>query len=193
MINKIKNHLFIMKKIKYLILFPCLVIGSIVSCTPDYVTDATPAIENPSNPSGQSITLNFTSGEFIGVLNNANFINGAGAATKSNMGNQIVYLLTYMSQTNNFNANITNKENNQLSNELASDGSLNVITIITSEKKYESISGTYEISQEQVVSSVAGTDIIKCKLTFNGTFEVTPMDSFEVIETGVKINGTIVF
>ena len=193
-INKIKNHLFIMKKIKYLILFPYLVIGSIVSCTPDYVTDATPAIENPSNPSGQSITLNFTSGEFVGVLNNANFVNAAGVATRFILDDNPSYLLVYGNGTNQLNANIINKENGQLTNITSNESdSNNTLAIRRSEKLYTSTTGTFTITDEQIISNQNNMEIIRCKFTFDGTFEVKDISTSEIIETGVKINGTIVF
>lgn len=178
-----------MKKIKLLFIFSCLFAGSIMSCTPDYVTDASPAINNPGNSSGQSITLNFTSGEFIGVLDNNSFQNGTGAASKTNMNGEYNYLLLYTNGVNQFNGFIVNKDSSQLSDS-ASDNSIH---ITANGKMYTSTSGTYTLTQEQVVSSIAGTDIIKCKLTFNGTFEATAMGSLEVVETGVKINGTVIF
>ncbi len=179
-----------MKKSKSLIIFSFLLTSIFTSCTPDYVSDAS-NVQNPSNPSasGQSITLNFTEGQFIGVLDNNSFQNGAGAATRTNIDGEYNYLLLYTNGVNQFNGFIVNRESTQL----ADSASDNSIHINTNGKMYTSTSGTYTLTQEQVVSSVGGSDVIKCKLTFNGTFEATPMGSFEVIETGVKINGTVVF
>lgn len=179
-----------MRKIKTFFSISCLLTASLFfSCTPDYVTDASSTINNPGNSSGQSINLNFTSGEFIGVLNNNFFQNGTGAATKTNMNGEYTYFLLYTNGVNQFNGFIVNKNSSQL----ADSASENSIHITRDGKMYTSTSGTYTLTQEQVVSSVAGTDVIKCKFTFNGTFEVTTMGSFEVIETGVKINGTVIF
>lgn len=181
-------------------LFLTLLFGSVAfSCTPDYVDNGpiTPANPNnpnvpgtPTNPSGQSIILNFTQGEFIGTANNSNYFqNGFGGVTKTLMDQDLTYLMVYGNGVNQVNVFILNKNNPSLT-DTSSDNS---IWIILNNKRYTSTAGNYTISQEQLVSSVEGVDIIKCKFTFNGTFEVTPWDTFDVIETNVKINGTIIF
>lgn len=169
--------------------------GIVMSCTPDYVTNSpnnptNPSIpSNPSNPTEQSILLNFTQGEFIGVHDSNTFQNGSGVASKTNMNGEYNYLLLYTNGINQFNGFIVNKDSSQL----VDSASGNSIHIIINGKAYTSTSGTFTLTQEQVMSSVSGTDMIKCKFTFNGSFEATPIDTFEVIETDVKINGTIIF
>lgn len=178
-----------MKRIKYFFIFPCLIIGSIISCTPDYVTNATTESQNPSHPSEQSIILNYTSGEFVGILTKENFTNGIGVAFKQSIEQDIVYNLLYNSNANlQFNAILFNKTLGEITTQ--SDAK---IIISRDNKNYICTSGEYEISQIKTVASQMGTDIIQCKFVFDGIFKVTPKGSSEIIENGVKINGTVVF
>lgn len=183
------------------ILLSGLFLSIAFSCTPDYVDNAPTAPNNPnvpevpSNPSEQSITLNFTHGEFIGVENiSGNFQNSYGGATKTTMDEDIIYLLVYGNGTNQFNANISNKENGQLRHNLDNESvGNNIITIKRGGKLYTSTSGTFTISNEQSISNQDGMEIIKCKFNFNGTFKASTLTSSEILETDVKINGTVIF
>lgn len=164
-----------------------------ISCSPDYIEQAQ-TVNTPTNPSGQSIILNFTSGNFIGVLGNEAFSNGMGTATRSYLFDDATYLLLYANMANQFNGHIFNKDSGQLTSFINNDTDINnIITIISNGKKYTSTSGTFSLTEEQVISNQNGMEIVKCKFVFNGTFDVSPTLSSELIETNVKINGTVIF
>ena len=179
-----------MKKLKSKLFCICLFsIATLTACSSDDSSNS----ENTSS-SGQSITLNFTQGQFTGVLNNSNFQNGVGGASRFQIDNETSYLLVYGNGVNQFNGHITNKNSGQLSSLLDNESNdNNIVTIMSSGKRYTSTSGTFNISQEQVISDQSGMEMIKCKFTFNGTFKATSLTSDDVIENNVKINGTVNF
>ena len=174
-----------LKKTLLLIIFP---IGILTACSPDYVEQQTES-SNPVNPSSQSIQLNFTSGSFIGTKNNTDFETG-GTTIKTSIGDNIVYTLTYSSysMTNRFLADISNKSSQQLS-----QNSDNNIQIIIGTQVYNSTSGSFTLTNEQTLQSAGmeGIELIKCKFTFTGKFNVKSITTGEQIESNVDINGII--
>lgn len=167
------------------LLFSALILTTLsvtlTSCSPDYVEDG------GTNAASGSV-VNFTSGQFTGTLTGTDL--GIAGATKNVRGSEIVYLLVSGSGSYQVNSTIQDKASGVISGD-------NDIMIRRDNKVYFSKSGTFNITQEQVMATQpmgeTTTSVIKCKFIFSGKFDVKDFSTDETLDSNVDVNGILFY